>query len=75
MHLNCYPLGVQKKHCDKAISEIYGSVLMEFLRSCSLMEKVVMVALMIDIRANKKSYSTAQVILSCVCTALSDLHS
>ncbi|GAX79990.1 hypothetical protein CEUSTIGMA_g7430.t1 [Chlamydomonas eustigma] len=51
---------VTREHMLKAINEIYGSVHMQYLRSCSLSEKVLMVALMIEMRSTKKAHSTVQ---------------
>lgn len=49
---------VTTKMCCRAVQEVYDSVHMQFLRSCSLLEKVLMVALMLEVRATKKAVST-----------------
>ncbi len=46
---------------QRAIEEVYGSVHMRFLRSCSLLEKALMVALMLEVRATKRAHATVQV--------------
>ena len=45
---------------NKAIAEVYESLHMQFLRACSLAEKALMVALMVDMRASNKASATVQ---------------
>eukprot|EP00798_Chlamydomonas_sp_ICE-L_P011217 gene11217-18839_t len=51
---------VTNKYVLKATVETYASIHMQFLRSCSRLEKLIMVALMLEMRATKKQETTAQ---------------
>ena len=44
----------------KAMEEVYSSTHMQFVRQCSLVEKALMVALMIETRATKKLHASVQ---------------
>ena len=53
-------LPFQKKHVAKAMEEVYSSTHMQFVRQCSLVEKALMVALMLETRATKKLHASVQ---------------
>ena len=52
------PPTLQKPHVTKAMEEVYSSTHMQFVRQCSLVEKAIMVALMLEMRATKRLHAS-----------------
>ena len=62
---------VKISHVSKSIRDAFSSPQMQFLRACSLCEKAVMIALMLEMRASKQAVATVQV---CVCVCVCSLQ-